>query len=191
MFSNIEKFRRLYESSHGRPFSKRSIEYTVEVRSSSATFEPYATKSRKKLAEQLIILSSQLQEFAEQDAGHHALYVYAKQGTSNPELISMQKFSLFLGEWVCLNGVELAYETLDPHRIAETLERYEASMETQDPIDDPEVDDDPTPPGERKRSMWREKVKSKNTSSSKQKKPWSLPTTVMGASLETGKVRVK
>lgn len=137
--------------------SGTGLEYQVEIRSSYMTMRPLVIRSRKKLAEALVDIALQLQESASR-GGHQAIYVYARpmNTASEYELVSVQKYSLYQEAWVHLSGFEFPYERIDPEALEEALIQFEA--EFTDPIDDPEVDDDPTPTGERKRKAWREKV---------------------------------
>lgn len=214
---NIEEFRKMraeiqkgYPASVDDLLSGTRLDYQIEIRSSSMTMEPLAIRSRKKLAEALIDIATQLQAHAVQEAGHQAIYVYARPTgtTAEYDLVSVQKYSLFQEAWVHLSGFEFPYERLNPQALEEALIQFEA--EFTDPIDDPEVDDDPTPTGQRKRQAWREKAdeldseedpedeedddeeeepKPEKAAASPKPKPkavakksWDLPTTVMGAS---------
>lgn len=203
---DIEEFRRMRsEIQSGKStLSKtldRTMEYQVEIRSSSVTMQPMVFQSRRALSEKLVDLAIELKAIAEREAGHQAIYVYGRpsgQG-SEFELISVQKYSAYQEAWIHLSGVEFPYEKRNPEALAEKLVAAEAASEKEDPIDDPEVDDDPTPPGERKRQAWREKSAKADSEDDpaepdSEKKPtkkkpvarksWDLPTTVMGASKE-------
>lgn len=208
--AQLKKHRR---SSAGIPGGR--VEYRVEMRSSTKTEPPFFSNSRKKVAEQLVIWSCELEEAAQNEGGgHHALFVYARPlKQSYGELISFCKYSAVQESWIHLSGVEFDYDSYDPKSLSETLRSVEAKYEKElvtDPIDDPEVDDDPTPTGQRKRAAWREgedgddkvaadpDVDTKGNSKARDdgkktvvkkalkkksaKSNWDLPSTVMGAS---------
>lgn len=175
------------------------LEYRVELRSSSRTATPFVSRSLKRIAEQLVIWSCELKEDADVSGGHHALFVYARElSETQPQLISFYKYIPFSESWVHLSGIELEFDSYDPKALSENLREYERLYSEQeddvsDPEDDPEVDDAPTTPGERRRAQPKgsakppevdEKPKTKKPKLGRKKQPWSLPTTVMGASVE-------
>jgi hypothetical protein len=162
---------------------RERMEWQVEIRSSAVTMEPFTTRSKAELAERLVEVSIQLQEIASRQGGHQAVYVYGRplSGDRPMDLISAQKYSVYQEAWIHLSGVEFPYAANDPKPISELLDQV------ADPVDDPEVDDDPTPAGMRKREVWREKEEIKKKKNPGKRRPWDLPTTVMGASRETPK----
>jgi hypothetical protein len=151
--------------------------YSVRARSSFRVFPEWTSRNRREVSERLASLSEALKGLADENGGFQAIEIYAIPAdvpAHPPELVSFYKYSLFQESWVHLSGLDFAMEPSNAHLMNEQLRKFERQFlemspkagrpnanarsgeKITDPIDDPEVDDDPTPAGMRKRPIWRE-----------------------------------
>lgn len=171
------------------------IEYSIEPRSSFKTWTTIKTRMRHEVSEHFVTLSDELKQIADENGGHQAIQILARHVESNadPDMISFYKYSPLRESWVHLHGIDLAPEPTNEREINENLRKFEADFITlaetalpkaespsantrsgakgTDPIEDPEVDDDPTPVGQRKREPFREAFPPKKKSKAKDDAP--------------------